>query len=102
MSNETNVTVTESPTMETTQAPVTGSTTAPTTDQPTVEPTVLQTTGSPTQSEHVDVIRLPDYKSHDTVDGFFLGVGSFIMLVFLVLCLQRINLNRRRLSNRID
>lgn len=80
------------------------------TDEPTPSPTPLPTsamttaepTTTPPPTNHVDVIRLPDYKSHDTVDGFFLGIGSFILLIMLVLCLQRVNLDRRRLMNRFE
>jgi hypothetical protein len=71
----------------------------------TSSPTPLLTTLAPTTNvtePRIDVIRLPDYKSHDTVDGVFIGIFSFILLIMLVLCLQKINLDRRRLINRGD
>lgn len=94
----------------TTEAPTGIPTLSPTdivsTNEPTPLPTPSPTTAEPTATlpptNHVDVIRLPDYKSHDTVDGFFLGIGSFILLIMLVLCLQRVNLDRRRLMNRLE
>ena len=81
------------------------------TSSPTQSP--IENTSSPTQSPientssptplftvnmtrgKINVIHLPDYKSHDTIDGLFLGVGTFIVLVMLILCLQKINLNNR-------
>lgn len=66
----------------------------------TESPTPLTTTPPPTN--RIDVIRLPDYKSHDAVDGFFLAIGSSILLIMLILCLQKINLDRRRMMNRLN
>lgn len=109
MSNETNSTMsptgapTLSPTdeLESTGAPSLSPTWTPTDDDyteptgiPTYEPTPLYTANS--TQEKINVIHLPNYKSHDTIDGLFLGVGMFIMFVLLILCLQRINLNNRR------
>lgn len=103
MSNNTN----------TTQAPSgapTGEVHIDSTNAPTINPTEQETTDAPSpilyQTEaptnKIDVIRLPDYKSHDTVDGFFLGIGAFILLILLVLCLQRINSERRRMISGSD
>lgn len=104
MSNNTNSTQAPTP-IVTTDAPTIDST-----NSPTINPTEQETTDAPSpilfQTEaptnKIDVIRLPDYKSHDTVDGFFLGIGAFILLILLVLCLQRINSERRRMISGSD
>lgn len=110
MSNNTNITIAPTVNNETI-APTSVPSFAPTKDNvtmsPTMSPSEIENTDAPTiapttntTEPRIDVIRLPDYKSHDTVDGFFIGIILFIILVMIALCLQRVNLKRNRIVNR--
>lgn len=96
---------TATPTELYTGGPTAGPTATPAatyTGGPTPMPTELITSApTPNSTEgRISVIRLPDYTSHDTVDGFFIGTLMFIVIVMMTLCLQKINVRSRRLIGR--
>lgn len=89
---------TESPTLSPTPFVTESPTPLFITKSPTLSPTPLFTVNM--TEKRINVIHLPDYTSHDTVDGLFLGLGTFLLIILLVLCLQRINSNRITTVNR--
>lgn len=108
MSNITNITSSPTSTLnETTLTPTSEPTTSPTTldnnvtSSPTQEPTKFDTfapTSSPSMTppptDQVEIMKLPNYKSKDPVDGIFIVFAVVILLTLILACFQTFKRNK--------